>query len=133
MPVNLAPVLEILRAELPELVAVYLFGSVAYGADTADSDVDLAVFAGQPLARTRVLDLQEKLANALRREVDLVDLAAASTILQMQALGEGRLIAAPQPVVAALFELRVMREYQDLKERRADLEADVVRRGRIYA
>jgi uncharacterized protein len=133
MPVDLAPALEILRREMPELAAIYLFGSVASGADTTESDVDLAIYAEQQLDGSRVLELQEALAKALSREVDLVDLARASTILQMQVVGEGRLLHAADPNAAAHFELRVMREYQELKARRSEIEADIVRRGRVYA
>lgn len=133
MSVNLAPALEILRRETPGLVAVYLFGSVASDAERSDSDVDLAVYASAPIDPLRLLDLQEALARVLSRDVDLVDLAAASTILQIQVIGEGRLVDAPQPRETALFEVRVMRDYQDLKARRVEIEADVVRRGRVYA
>ena len=133
MTLDLAPALAILRREAPEIVGVYLFGSVADGTDRPDSDVDLAIYAGRPLARMRVLDLQGAVADALRRDVDLVDLASAPTILQVQAIGEGRLVDASNPDAVALFEVRVMRDYYDLKARRAEIEADIVARGRVYA
>jgi uncharacterized protein len=130
---DLAPTLALLRQEIPNLAGVYLFGSFAAGLDRADSDVDLGVFAGRPLQRPRVIELAHRVASLLRRDVDLVDLADASTILQMQAIGEGRLIDAPKPYECALFEVRVMRDYQDLKARRREIEADIVARGRVYA
>ncbi|GIK47485.1 MAG: nucleotidyltransferase domain-containing protein [Hyphomonadaceae bacterium] len=133
MTADLSPALGILRGALPGLAGTYLFGSAADGSARADSDVDLAVYAGPPIDRARLLDLQEALAKALSRDVDLIDLAAASTILQVQAIGEGRLVDAPDPQAAALFELRVMRDYQELKARRADHEADILRTGRVYA
>jgi uncharacterized protein len=133
MPVNLAPALEILRREMPDLVAVYLFGSAADDALRPDSDVDLAVYAGMPIDRTRLLILQEALAKAVGREVDLIDLAAVSTVLQVQAIGEGRAIDIRDPDAAGFFEVRILRDYQDLKARRADIEADIVERGRVYA
>jgi predicted nucleotidyltransferase len=133
MPIELAPAFEILRRETPGLAAVYLFGSAADGSARPDSDVDLAFFANGRIDRAKVLEMQEAIANALGRDVDLVDLAQASTILQVQAIGEGRLVEAPDPDAAALFEVRVLRNYQELKARRADLEADAVRRGRVYA
>lgn len=122
-----------LRRDLPGLVSVYLFGSHASGVARADSDVDVAFYAGRALPRERVLALSLDLAQLLRRDVDLVDLAVAPTILQMQAIGEGELIAAPDPYAAASFEVRVMRDYQELKQRRAGIEADIVARGRVHA
>jgi hypothetical protein len=73
-----------------------------------------------------------ELAALLRRDVDLVDMAGASTIMQFQILADGALIDAPDPDATALFEVRIMRDYQDLKARRAEIEADIVARGRVY-
>lgn len=133
MPPDLGPALEILRRETPNLAAIYLFGSAVDGSLRADSDIDLAIYAGQRIDRHEVLRLQESVAKALGRDVDLVDLVAASTILQVQAIGEGQLVDVLNPDAAAQFELRVLRDYQELKARRAELEADVVERGRVYA
>ncbi len=133
MPPDLAPALSILRRETPGLVAVYLFGSAATGALRADSDIDLAFLADRRIDRSKVLETQESVAKALGRDVDLVDLADASTILQIEAIGEGLLLDAPDADAAALFEVRVLRDYQELKARRAELEADAVERGRVYA
>jgi predicted nucleotidyltransferase len=133
MSLDLGPALEILRREIQGLAGVYLFGSHATGAERAGSDVDLAIFAGRALSQDKVLGVRERVSAALLREVDLVDLAAASTILQMQVMQDGRLIAAPDAHRVGLFELRVLRDYRDLKTRRAGIEADIVRRGRVHA
>lgn len=132
MDLDLAPALALLRQRIPGLAGTYLFGSQSGGNARADSDVDLAVFAGRPLPRAQVVQLTLELGGLLRRDVDLVDMACASTILQFQIVAEGRLVDAPEPDAAALFELRIMREYQDLKARRAAIEADIVERGRVY-
>lgn len=130
---QLSAALGILRREIPDLAGVYLFGSAAAGALRPGSDIDLAFLAGRPLPRQLVLDLQEAVANVLLRDVDLIDLAAAPTILQVQAIGEGRLIYAADTDAIGFFEVRVMRDYYDLKARRAAIEADIVERGRVYA
>jgi len=133
MPLNLAPALDILRREVPGLAATYLFGSAADDALRPDSDIDLAFYAGPGVSRAKTLELQHVIANTLGRDVDLVDLAVAPTILQVQAIGEGRLLDAPDVDAAALFEVRVLRDYQDLKARRAEIESDIAQRGRVYA
>jgi predicted nucleotidyltransferase len=133
MSTDLSSALAILRREIPELAGVYLFGSAADGTLRPDSDVDLAFYAGRPLERMRVLDLQEAIAKALKRDVDLIDLATAPTILQVQVIGEGRLLAALDADAVAFFEVRVIRDYYDLKARRAEIEADIVERGRVHA
>lgn len=133
MRLDLAPALDILRREIPSLAGVYLFGSHATGDAGPESDVDLAFFAGRALPRANLLRLRDQVAAALRRDVDLVDLAQASTIMQMQVLRDGHLAAAPDANCIGLFELRVLRDYRDLKIRRASIEADIVKRGRVHA
>jgi predicted nucleotidyltransferase len=133
MDLDLSPALAILRREMPALAGVYLFGSHASGQARAESDIDLAFFASETVAPERVQAAREAIALALRREVDLIDLNAASTILQMQVLGEGRLILETDAAALGAFELRVLRDYPDLKFRRAAIEADIVRRGRVHA
>lgn len=133
MELDMSSVLAILRREIPALAGVYLFGSHASGHARADSDVDLAIYAGPPLPRSLLVKVREELANALKQNVDLIDLSTAPTILQIQVIDEGRLIDAPDPDSTAFFEVRAIRDYQDLKERRAATEADIVRRGSVYA
>lgn len=132
MHLDLTPALALLRQRIPGLAGTYLFGSQAGENARADSDIDLAVFAGRPLPRAQVVELSYELAALLRRDVDLVDMADASTIMQFQIVAEGRLVDVPQPDLVGLFEVRIMRDYQDLKARRAEIEADIVARGRVY-
>lgn len=132
MELELSSTLSLLRQEIPGLAGVYLYGSHASGQARADSDVDLAVYAGPPLPRPLLRRLRGQIADVLKREVDLVDLSAVSTILQAQIIDEGKLIDAPDPDGTALFELRAIREYQDLKVRRAETEAAIAERGRVY-
>lgn len=133
MAVELAPVLALLGRDIPDLAGVYLFGSEAQGVARPGSDVDLAVYAGRPVDAARLVEARQATAALLRREVDLVDLAAADTILQMQVLRDGKLLLAPDPYAVGLFELRVLRDYRDLKRRRVGIEADIVARGRVHA
>ena len=133
MQIDLTPVANLLVKEIPGLAGAYVFGSQATGAAREGSDVDLAVFAGRPIKREELLENAERVARLVRREVDLIDLADANPILQMQVLREGRLIAAPDPTSIGLFELRALRDYRDLKRRRAGIEADIMARGRVHA
>ena len=133
MQVDLKPALELLRRELPALAGVYLFGSYATGHVRADSDLDLAIYVERGVPHARIHTLRGALASALGRDVDLVDLTSVSTVLQAQVLNEGKLVDAPRPAAVALFEVRIMRDYQDLKARRAEIEGDIVARGRVYA
>ncbi len=71
-------IVRLLVQAVPDLIAVYSFGSQASGQARESSDVDLAVLARQPLPSVRRFELEQELAGLLHREVDLVDLRGAS-------------------------------------------------------
>ncbi|MEK7761619.1 MAG: nucleotidyltransferase domain-containing protein, partial [Nitrospirota bacterium] len=78
--------IEYLRKSVPELIALYRFGSQAKGTARPDSDVDLAVLARNPIPAIRRFELAQELAIQLHRDVDLVDLRSASTVMRMQVI-----------------------------------------------
>lgn len=121
-----------LLAHWPDALAIYAFGSRVQGHARPDSDLDLALLVpgyAQPLQRW---ELAQQLAAALGCEVDLLDLRAASTVMQYQVLMTGRCLWAQQPA-AALFECFVFNEKLDFDAARAGLLADIAQRGSIYA
>ncbi len=75
---------------LPDAQAVYLFGSFGGPYERPASDIDLAVLMPEPLEPLRRWELQEQLASALGRDIDLVDLRDAPTVLRMQVVDGGR-------------------------------------------
>jgi uncharacterized protein len=129
----LAPALPLLREAVPDLAAVYLFGSAAEGTETAESDVDHAVLAARPLDPVARFDLQERLALALGRNVDLVDLRAASTVMQAQVVAHGQVVLDVDPRARAEFEMVTLSAYALLNEERAGILADIRARGRVHA
>ena len=69
----------------PELRLAVLFGSGSRGILRADSDLDIAILPADPgLPLAEELLLQGRLAQAGRREVDLVRIDGASTLLLWQ-------------------------------------------------
>jgi len=83
---------EILRTALSEFPFVRLclvFGSTASGKSTAESDLDVAVAAAEPLPAETRLEVLEALSSATHREVDLIDLAAETGPILKQALSKG--------------------------------------------
>lgn len=76
----------------PDIRLAILFGSVAAGRETPDSDVDLAVAGSRPLSAGERLDLIGELAQETGRAIDLVDLATATGSILGRILATGRLV-----------------------------------------
>lgn len=122
----------VLRKGVPALVAIYQFGSTVQGGEHGESDLDLAVLAGSPLPNLDRWRLQEDLAAELYNDVDLVDLRSASTVMQAQVIGEGKVILELDRVERQRFEMYVCSAYALLNEERAGIIEDVQARGRVY-
>lgn len=79
-------------AEEPGLRVAIVYGSAAAGKMRRGSDVDVAVLFGRPLDMDARLALWGKLTDALRREVDLVDLYDLGGEILHQVLTKGRVV-----------------------------------------
>jgi len=120
-------ILDRLRHELAGARFAYVFGSVLTAAFAEESDVDVAVDFGAPLAPARRMALLASLAAALGRDVDLVDLRRADPVIKMQVLRYGRpLLVNDQPACNA-FAMTTISEYLDFKLDRAPVEAMIAR------
>ena len=78
-----------LRSHLPGLLAIYAFGSRITGNATPDSDLDLAVLVEGHADIIALFNLSSDLADLAGCDVDLVDLRAASTVMQHQIIQTG--------------------------------------------
>lgn len=128
---NLDPLMVHLRARLPELMAVYLFGSQASGAATGSSDLDIAVLVPGSLDPLALWELAGELADFVNLPVDLVDLRSASTVLQYQIITSGRCIWSSDSS-AALYESFVLGEKTAFDAARAGLLGDIYKEGVVH-
>jgi uncharacterized protein len=129
---NIEQVITCLKGEVPALQAVYRFGSQAQGTAHSESDVDLAVLARNRLELGLLGGLQQDLAVILNRDVDLVDLRAASTVMQMQVLSTGECLFCGDVQARDLFEMIAYASYARLNEERAGILEDIRTRGSVY-
>ncbi|MBS3964875.1 MAG: nucleotidyltransferase domain-containing protein [Methylomonas sp.] len=128
---NRDTIIQTLQARVPNLLAIYAFGSRITGTAGPDSDLDMAVLVAgyaEPLA---LFDLAGDLADIAGCAVDLLDLRAASTVLQYQILTTGQRWWV-KDVQAALFEAAMLSEKTALDTARAGLLADIQQRGSVY-
>ncbi len=121
-----------LRDALPQLIAVYRFGSTASAQEHAESDLDIAVLAGDPIDAVARFELQERLAAAVGRDVDLVDLRRVSTVMAMQVISTGVPLAVFDPAAQEAFEDLTYSAYARLNEERREILVQIRREGRVY-
>lgn len=125
------PVVSAVRARFPSAMAVYAFGSQVQGTAGPDSDLDLAVLVAGYADPLVIWDVAGDLADVAGCPVDLLDLRAASTVMQYQVITTGqRLWSVGLPT--GLFETFVLSEKTALDEARAPLMADIQRTGKIH-
>jgi predicted nucleotidyltransferase len=124
-------IVQTLRARLPNLLAVYAFGSRVQGTARDDSDLDLAVLVAGYADAWVLFELAGELADQVGCPVDLLDLRAASTVMQHQVLTTGVRWWAKDSQ-AALFEAAMLSEKTALDAARAGLIADIRNEGRVH-
>jgi predicted nucleotidyltransferase len=125
--------IEFVRQAIPDLIALYRFGSQAKGNIRPESDVDLAVLARHPIPALRRFELAQELAAQLHRDVDLVDLRSASTVMRMQVISTGECLFKVCDQLQGEFEDLVYSTYARLNEERREILNDVRTRGSVYA
>src|SRR5207247_2495639 len=97
-----------LRKALPDLEAIYLFGSRAQARAREDSDYDLAILCASPVVPLHVLELERELSTLLDRDVDLVDLRRSSSVLKKEVIESGERLYAREVDLALDFEARAL-------------------------
>lgn len=128
---NVEKVLTYLRANLPGLLAVYAFGSQVRGEAHAHSDLDLAALVEGRIDPLQLWHLSGELADIVKVPVDLLDLRAASTVMQYQVITTGRRLWSKDGQ-AGIFESYILSEKTALDCARAELLVDIYKDGTVY-
>ncbi len=95
------------------IVYVYLFGSVAEGRATRESDIDIAIrFYDNVDQKIRWKIIKELLAD-IRWDIDIVDLEKASPVLRMAVYSRGKLIYCRDRWILYLDQNKTLKLYND--------------------
>lgn len=117
---SLSIIVEVLRQELsPDFII--LFGSFSDDTARPDSDVDIAFLGSIKRSRYELFMIAQRLATQLDKDVDLIDLDTASTVLRQQVAHKGALIFSENEQKYVEFRMRAYKEYARLNEERADV------------
>jgi predicted nucleotidyltransferase len=79
-------------SSIPGIMVAIVYGSAVTGRMRPDSDVDVAVLFDRALDMAARLELWNKLTDALKREVDLVDLYDLGGEILHQIMTKGRVV-----------------------------------------
>ena len=125
-------VVRVLRDAVPGLQLALLYGSHARGGATPASDVDVAVLAPAPLAPAHVAETREALEHSIGRDVHLIDLRSASTVLRHEVTRHGEVLHSDGSSAVEQFLDFVLRDYVRLNEERSGILQDIRERGRVH-
>ena len=126
------PIVASLRTRLDSVIAVYAFGSQVDGTAGPQSDLDLSVLVAGYADSLVLWELSSELADICHCPVDLLDLRAASTVMQSQVITTGQTLWS-SGLDAGLFECYVLSEKTALDTARAPLMAGIAASGKIHA
>ncbi len=128
----LAAARDALRAALPDVWAIYVFGSFASGEEWPGSDLDLAVLLPPMRRIENLLEVVGAVSAKVHRDVDLIDLRRAGDVLRCEVLGAGRTLYVSAPEQVLTWEATAMSRYARHREEIRDILADFRRTGVGY-
>lgn len=115
-----------------DLLAIYIFGSSITEYKTENSDIDIAIMCRSKIPQLKLWDITQEITIALKKEIDLLDLASISTVMQHQVVAQGKRIYCADYMSSERFEDFVFSSYRLLNEERKDILEDIKIRGSIY-
>jgi len=119
-----------LRDAFPSLIAVYGFGSHFAGQASSTSDIDLAILIEGKVTAEALWEQRSRLEALTGSPVDLVDLRAASTVMQYQIISTGQRLW-QRDSQADIYESFILSEKTSLDAARAALLQDIGKTGRV--
>ena len=125
-------IVKLIKKRLPGLISIYSFGSWGTSHARRDSDIDLAVLLQNSADGVHLWDVAQEIARIAGKDVDLVDLLQASTVMQMQVISTGKRLHCNDQIACERFEDYVYVTYARLNEERRGILEDIKQRGTVY-
>jgi predicted nucleotidyltransferase len=120
-----------LQHRLPDLLALYAFGSRVSGNSGPLSDLDLAILAAGRTDPVALWTIAGELADIAGCPVDLIDLCAANTVMQYRIITTGERLWTRNHQ-SDLYESFILGAKSDLDEARAPLLERIRQEGTIH-
>jgi predicted nucleotidyltransferase len=132
MDFHLDAMIDEIEKNIPDIKAIYLFGSFVSGTANQDSDIDIALLMPKKLLFEHKLQLVLILSDIAHRDVDLVELRYVNTIFQEEILKTAQRIAIYDPLFCEQYEDYIFCSAMDFRDFRKPLVEDIRRRGSVY-
>lgn len=126
-------ILQTLTNGAPAQIAVHALGSAGTQYERPASDVDLAFLSAHGQNPVGVWDTAQSMATRLGRDVDLVDLRKAPTVMAANVIVSGTQLPRTDKSRCTEFEVHTLSNYARLNEERAGILEGIRKRSRIHA
>jgi uncharacterized protein len=134
---TVAIMIKIIQHHYPAVQGIYLFGSSGTAYEWPDSDIDIALLLRPTQAKLEknllLSQCRFDLEDALKKDIDLLNLRQVATVFQMEIIDSGRLIYVSDQYAVDEFEMLVLSFYQKLNEERQAILESFLKTGRAYA
>ncbi len=123
---------DIIVDALPDVLAIYVYGSFASGDERPQSDLDLAVLLPAKREITDLLGLIGELAMRIGRDVDLIDLSRVGDVVRREVLLHGITIYVSEPARVLSWEASAISRYARHREEIRGILEDFEKTGVGY-
>ena len=125
-------IIKTIIAELPDVLAIYRYGSAGSKYERPDSDIDIAILANHIVPFQKMTELAATLMDVTERDIDISDLQKLPVTLRVQIVLQGERIFCEDQVAAETYDTHTLSDYVRLNEERRYILKDIQQRERIY-
>jgi uncharacterized protein len=123
---------EAVLAALPDVMAIYAYGSFARSEEWPQSDLDLAVLLPPERSVPDLLSSIAEVSMRTGRSVDLVELRRVGDVLRREVLEDGLVLYVAQPDAVLEWEASALTRYGHYRDEVRDIMEDFRRTGVGY-
>ena len=125
-------IIKTIIAEVPDVQAIYRYGSAGSKYERHDSDIDIAILANAIVPFQKMTELAATLQDVTERDIDINDLQKLPVTLRVQIVLQGERIFCEDQVAAETYDTHTLSDYVRLNEERQYILKDIQQREQIY-
>ena len=123
---------EILLHEVEDLDAIILFGSYARGKQKTTSDIDIAIKPIEELNSLKMLDIKNKIEDAIGIDVHLINLNTINEDFKYEILISGKTLYCKNEYEFEMYKLKMYSNYLLFSEDRKPIIDKIKNGGTLY-